>query len=212
MNFPNKIKEKLKEPRYKLLAVLLFFGVFMLLLWVLGGNGRKQRTLPSVIYTDPVNGSTRVPLSASLSIKFDRKVEIGLLDIRINPGVTLGTLLEEETLLVLKPNPAFSYNTLYTLTILDLETKKVLIRFSFTTIPPQGDAQALRQEKTQKSEYPLAPYTPPDGAHFYFEYTGPLTVKVYLRGGSERAKKEFFDWVKGLKIDISGHKIEWVTK
>jgi len=103
------------------------------------------------------------------------------------------------------------YNTTYSIQIVDQPSKQMIGRWSFTTIKGQEDLQ-LREEidKLQAVNYPLLPFSPPDSALFYFIYTGPRQIKVFLKGNTEIAQQEAITWIQSVNVDPATHQIEWI--
>ena len=166
---------------------------------------------PKVISSIPPDSATNVPLKQTFVLEFEKSFNKNILEIRFVPSVIFETSFKDKSLEI-TPKTGFSLQTKYTLVLKDKRKNKDFFKTDFTTIQSQSSPEVSENAKNiTKKSYPLAPFSPPDNANFYFLYTGPLKMNVYLKGNQESAKKEFEDWVKSKGIDLTTHKIQYLT-
>lgn len=190
----------------KFIYTLLFF---FLILTIIALYQKLNPQPPKVLSTLPLNQSREVAINTQIEVVFDKTIKINDLKIELQPEFIYQFSSEKEKL-ILKPETPLNFDTLYTFKLTFLPVKKEIYQLSFQTLAPQGGYQAVEEIiKEQQEDYPLAPYSPPEGASFYFLYTGPKQIRVFLKRDSALAKKEFFDWADSLGIDLSDHFLEW---
>lgn len=164
---------------------------------------------PKILSTLPSQQSREVSLDAQIEFTFDKPFKINDFKIEINPEFLYHFSVEVDKL-ILKPENPLNFSTVYSLKLTHLPTKKEISQLTFQTIEPQGSSQVVEEiQKEQQEDYPLAPYSPPDNASFYFFYTGPKQIRVFLKADPTPSQKAFFDWVNSLNLDLSNHNIEW---
>lgn len=186
-----------------ILAVLFL----ILALFVLWQKIKPQP--PKVLSTLPLNQNREVAIDSQIEFTFDRPTKINDFKIELAPEFLYHFSVEGGKL-VLKPENPLNFATVYTLKLTHLPTKKEVYQLTFQTIPPQGGYQAIAEiVEEQQEDYPLAPFSPPDNASFYFLYTSPKQIRVFLKADPAASQKAFFDWVASLGLDLSDHQIEW---
>lgn len=196
----------IKNNRY--LFILLSSLVFVLMLYFFFS---LLFSSPKIKKTYPENGSSNIPVSAVIKIEFDKKINKNLILVQISPSTNTQTTFTSNSLQT-KPVQNLKYGTNYTVTVGDRLTNKDIAQFYFITIIPQGDSGTAHEiESATKEFYPLAPFSPPNNANFYFIYAGQLKMNVFLKGNKETAKKEFEDWAKSKGVDLSTHQIQYLT-
>ncbi len=187
------------------------FVLFTLILLLVGFTlfQKLKPQPPEILSTQPINQSREVPIDTQIEFKFDRPIKINDFKIEINPEFLYHFSIETDKL-ILKPENPLNFATVYTLKLTHLPTKKEISQLTFQTLKPQGSYEAVEEiQKEQEEDYPLAPFSPPDNASFYFFYTGPKQIRVFLKADPTSSQKEFLDWAASLGIDLSDHQIEW---
>lgn len=192
---------------------LFLVGFLVFIIIVLVGQKFLLRTAaPKVVSVVPADRASNVSIASPILLFFDKPIEEKNLNVSLLPEEELDLSLSPEKInLTAKPRQPLKFSTSYTLRVVYLPSKKIILTSSFTTGGAQGSPEVIEEnKKIQQEKYPLAPFSPPSGAHFYFVYTGPLKIKVYLGTNPEESKKEFFDWLKTKGIDPTSHQIEWI--
>jgi hypothetical protein len=183
--------------------ILVILGMLSVLLF--------SANTPTVKTTDPLNNETNVSPKKQIKIVFDKSISNNTPEIVLMPEINT-TLRANQNTLVITPRGDLLLDTQYFLRINDGRTKKELATITFKTKMAQGDsAEVFKAEEMQKNDYPLTPYYPPDNAPFYFTYSGPKKLKVFLKGNQQNAKAEFIKWVGSLGVNLSTHQVEYLT-
>jgi len=186
-------------------AAMILTSLFLYQKW--------QRKIPEIVSFSPLDNSVEIAPNTQIEVAFHSAVKTEDLSFQITPEAVFQTMLSKDRLTVIfAPEELLFYNTTYSIQIVDRPSKQVLSRWFFTTIKGQGDSQ-LREEidELQAVNYPLSPFSPPDNSLFYFIYTGPRQIKVFLKGDAETAQQEAINWIQSKEIDPATHQIEWVT-
>lgn len=196
----------------RLIIILSAIATTLAGLWLLG-PWHQAREIPEVISFSPLDGAVNISVDTRIEIAFRSKIESENLEIQIKPEVAFQTSFEEnQTLVVISPENLLAYGTAYQIRVSDKPSRQALADWRFTTIPGQEDPQ-LREEidKFQTSRYPLLPFSPPNNASFYFIYSGPLQLKIFLKGNLGQTKQEALDWITSQGVSPTTHQIEWIT-
>jgi hypothetical protein len=167
--------------------------------------------VPKIKSISPQNNSTNVPGTTTITVAFEKTLKTGLIEVSLSPQINFQEKITDNVLEI-KPVPFLIPGKTYTVAILDKTRNKELLRSTFQTLAPQGSSEAIKEvKKIQEEKYPLDPSLLPDTAPFYFTYTGPLKIKVFLKGNQTTAKQEFLNWVKSLGVDLSAHQIVFTS-
>lgn len=185
---------------FVLFVVLVFQAIFSILFPVV-----KIRAF------FPPNNSVDVPTTIYPRVVFEKTPKNNQIDISFYPKVVFNSKITNNQLEIM-PKKSLKPGIDYVLEIKDKTRNKEIVKINFTTIKPQGSPNTPKElEKDLKENFPLAPYSPPDNAFFYFLYTNPQQIKVFLKGNQETAKEEFYSWVKSKGVDLSKHQINFVS-
>ncbi len=174
---------------------------------------RWQREAPAIVSFSPPAGATEVAPNSQVEIVFRSAVKIEELSFQITPELAFQVGFgENQSIIILAPEKLLTYQTTYSVRILDQRSRQTIAQWSFNTAPGQGDPQ-LREEidDFQTNQYPLLPFSPPNNASFYFIYTGPLQLKIFLKGNVGQAKQEALDWITSQGVNPTTHQVEWIT-
>lgn len=187
----------------KKIIFILIPIVLFLFLWQI-----FQPTAPKFLSATPADQSQNISTGTEIVFLFEKPLKNQKFSVSVNPEFTLTTGIQNNQFIV-TPQELLKYETQYTV-VLKSSSQREFTKITFKTISPQGSTEFLEEiQKEQGSDYPLAPYSPPDNAHFYFLYEGPRKIKVFSSLNQASTQKEFFDWVASLKIDLSDHQINW---
>lgn len=190
------------------LFVVLFFIVFLLLIQFFFSS---LFSLPKIKSVFPADNAINISPKQTVTILFEKNINQDLLKVKIKPSTPINISFNKNQL-VISPKNYFNSGTKYSLILSAVRNGKDYFQTSFTTVFPQGDSgSSLEAQKITKEEYPLAPFSPPDTARFYYTYAGPLKITVYLVGDQTVAKKEFLDFAKEKGVDLSTHQIQYLT-
>lgn len=192
--------------------LFLFLGllavVFFLFLYWLASS---FFALPSVKMVIPPSDSTNIPLNQKIVVFFDKKPNPQDLLFSFSPAVDY-SLFPIENTIEIAPLSLLPLESKVTLKIKGRRNKQLVLQVSFQTIKGEGSSGLYKEaKKAVQEEYPLSPFSPPDTAPFYFIYTAPLSLDVFLTGEKETAKKMFVSWVREKGIDLSKHQIKYLT-
>lgn len=193
----------------KLILILL---VFIGLLVGLTLRQKSQRKIPMVVSLLPLAGASNVHPDTKIEISFEETVNLHDFSFQMEPSFSFQKVLsDDQRQIILNPERLLRYDTLYIVKVIDLPSNQTLANWSFTTRPGQDDPEMRREiDELQQEEYPLLPFTPPDDASFYFLYTGPRQLKVFLKGDAAAAKQEVLEWISSKGVDPASHQIEYV--
>lgn len=174
---------------------------------------RWQRKTPTVVSFSPPAGAIEVAPDSQIEIVFRSAVKIEELSFQVTPELAFQVGFgENQSIIILAPEKPLTYQTTYNIRIIDQRSRQTIAQWSFSTAPGQGDPQLKEEiDEFQTSQYPLLPFSPPNNASFYFTYTGPLQLKVFLKGIVAAAKEETLQWIASIGVDPNSHQIEWVT-
>lgn len=187
----------------------ILLGILAVLLAVAALVSFFSKT-PRVVSISPPKNSQNVSLVAPVIIVFDKKPDLGKLQYNFSPSLET-TLVEKDTNLEISPKIGYLPQTTYVFSLSDKGNKQ-LVSISFQTMSAQGGYEVIKDaEESTKNYYPLTPFSPPDGSHFYFQYTGKLKLNVYLMGNKEVAQKEFLDFAKSKGVDLFTHQITYIS-
>jgi len=182
--------------------VLAFFGFFLFNLLF---------PVPKIKSLSPQNGSAGIAINTVVAVDFEKNISSDRINVVVSPVVQYykkasGKVLE----VIFSENLKFS--TSYSAVIKDKISGQELGKTVFTTIQPQGSPDAVNEaNKALKDDYPLALFKPDNNANYYFVYTGPKKLRVFLKGNKSSSQKEFEEWVKSKEVNISAHQIEYLS-
>lgn len=192
----------------KNIKIFALFGLFVisLLILILTQATYKSPVLKSV---SPPNNSKNIPTNSIIIIDFEKDVEKYPIEVEFSPPLQTSKKVAQGKI-ELTPTENLQTNTTYIMIVKD--KKRTIYQASFTTVSPQGSPEDVKDaEKTQRNDYPLSIYSPPDNALFYFTYIGPKQLQVFLKGGQQNAKAEFIKWVNSLGINLSDQQVTYLT-
>lgn len=187
--------------------------LFLLLLLVVTVLVSYYLSSPSIKIKEiiPPDKSIDVPTDQVITITFAGDIQRNQIEVILFPQAQTREEIKQNTLSLL-PQPSLNLATTYTVTIKDKKKNQEILKTIFDTVSPQGSPGVVEEaKKIQEENFPLASFSPPDSALFYFTYTGHRQLKVFLKGNQQPAKEEFLKWVKSLGIDLSGHQISFLS-
>ena len=113
-----------------------------------GGNrdaGPVDSLGPTLLNTEPMGGATKVPRSTRLILTFSEPMDVGSVEVNLQPSVTLGAPLwsQQNTVLTLQPTAELAENAAYSVSVdgKDVAGNSLTGKrsFSFTTTGPAPD-------------------------------------------------------------------------